>query len=133
MKTQTDDAAPALYQARLFRIAKEYKKYKLGLRDIAADVGLSVTTVRDALAGNALKLDALWKLAKYFEIPWIALFDIDRKLAVDLVKDPDNNSGYAWRGRYLGFEITAVAPDLVTPVPALGDGGEKGIIGKLII
>lgn len=125
MKNRTDDAAPALYQARLLRIAKDKKKYRLGLRDIAADVGLSVTTVRDALAGNALKLDALWKLAKYFEIPWIALFDIDRKLTVGLVKDPDNDSGYRWRDKYQGFEITAVAPDLATPVPALGDGGEK--------
>jgi transcriptional regulator with XRE-family HTH domain len=123
MKTQTDEAGPELYQARLFRIAKDRKKYRLGFRDIAAEVGLSVTTVRDALAGNALKLDALWKLARYFDIPWLALFDIDRKLTVDLVKDPDADRYFC---KYLGFEITGASPDLVTPDPALGSQAERG-------
>jgi len=119
-----DEPAPAIYRADLLRIAKQKKKYKLGFRDIAAATNLSVGTVRDALDGTASKLEALWKLSRYFEIPWIALFDVDRKLRVELKKDRDAEKS-VFGSRYNGFEIIGVAPDFTTPFPASSADADK--------
>lgn len=120
-----DEPAPAIYRADLLRIAKQKKQYRLGFRDIAAATNLSVGTVRDALDGTASKLEALWKLSRYFEIPWIALFDVDRKLRIELKTEPKDFEGMRFHSIYAGFEIVGVAPDFTTPFPASSADADK--------
>lgn len=116
------DVAPILYRADILRLAKARKNYRLGFRDIAAATSLSVNTVRDALDGNASKIEALWKLCRYFEIPWIALFDVDKKLTV-ILKERTRGDGLSLGSSYNGFEITAA--DFATPETASPSGTGK--------
>jgi transcriptional regulator with XRE-family HTH domain len=90
-KMAEDDAPPFIYRNDLFRRAKSARSW-LGFREIAAATNLSANTVQQAFEGNASKLETLWKLSRYFGIPWIALFDLDRKLTV---KEKRNNDGPA--------------------------------------
>lgn len=113
-----DEGGPILYRADLLNAAKKAKGYKIGFRDIAAATGLSVSTVCSAFDGNASKLESLWKLCRFFNIPWIALFDVDKKLTVEIDrKARPGNSLYLAAHEYIGLRIAAVDPTIVTPKP----------------
>jgi transcriptional regulator with XRE-family HTH domain len=117
-KQTTDVEAPKLYRHKLLQQAK-YDRYGLGLRDIARYTHLSVNSVSDALDGKATKIETLWKLCRFFEIPWIALFDLDRKLTVERKKNPKYEPDVFLSGKYTtGYEITAGLAELATPDPA---------------
>lgn len=75
-----DEGPPPMYRADLFFKARNLSKTAHEFRNIAATTGLSVNTIRLAIDGNAAKLDTLWILAKFFEIDWLQLFDVDRRL-----------------------------------------------------
>lgn len=78
-----DDAAadPPLYRSDLFRKAKPQSG--VDFRNAAARCGISVNTFRDVLAGDATKLAPIAAVAKYFGIPWLAVFDVDRRLVFE--------------------------------------------------
>lgn len=57
--------------------------YEIEFRKLAEQTKLSVGTIRQALDGNASKLDSLWILAKFFNIPWLQLFDVEKRFEFD--------------------------------------------------
>lgn len=106
----SEQPPPFVYRYDLFRRVQNGRYgrnvSRLGVREIAADCKLSVRTVTEALKGNASKIETLWKLSKYFGVPWLLLFDIDRKLMSDIKDDGT------------GFIFTFLDP--ATPGKALG-------------
>lgn len=86
-----EDFPKDLYRSDLFRRVQNTRYgsnvSKLGVREIAADTGLAVGTVTDALKGNASKVDTLWKLSRYFGVPWFLLFDVDGKYLCEVLED----------------------------------------------
>jgi hypothetical protein len=74
-----DRPAPPLYRADLFKKAKA-ARYSIGYREIADLTRLSVNTVRDVVDGQASKIDSIYIVARFFGIPWLDLFDVDREL-----------------------------------------------------
>ena len=77
LRQSPDEVAPIVYRADLLRVAKG-KCYGTGFRDLAGYTGLSVNTIREAFDGNATKIGPLYRLAKWFDIPWVLMFDVDR-------------------------------------------------------
>ncbi len=72
---------PPMYRADLLRAARNQDQSSNSeFRNLAAALSLSVNTIRDAMAGNATKIETLWILARHFEIPWLQLFDNNNQL-----------------------------------------------------
>lgn len=69
--------APELYRSDLLREAN--RKRGAGFRHMSKITGLSHNTIGKAFDGYSTKLDVLWKLANYFEIPWPQLFNVKAK------------------------------------------------------
>lgn len=76
-----DELGPPLYRADLLKQAKH--KRGASYEQLADFTGLAKNTVRDAIEGRASKLDPLFILAKYFDVPWLRLFDVDDELSFD--------------------------------------------------
>jgi hypothetical protein len=106
-----DTTKPLMYRYDLFQRAKRERYAEI--RTLAGYVELAPNTVRDVLDGNASKLENIWKVANHFRIPWLAIFDIDRKLTVE----------YDGEGRE--YVITAGLDGPATPIAALGSRGVK--------
>lgn len=81
-----------LYRVDLFTRAKNAmigeNVGQLGVRQIAQETKLSANIVQDALNGKATKIATLWKLAKYFGVDWLQLFDVDVRLSYEDREDP---------------------------------------------
>jgi transcriptional regulator with XRE-family HTH domain len=111
-----DDAPPMLYRRDLLKRAK-HAIYGLGFRDIARATNLSVNTVQQAFDGDAAKVTTLWVLARYFGIPWLALFDLEKKISIDKPALPPVPAGTIDLGngrdpkRYV---IVAVDPSIIS-------------------
>lgn len=87
---------PPMYRADLLRQARLGRRktltgslenygrgHEIEFRTLADLTKLSVGTIRQALDGNAAKLDSLWILANFFGIPWLELFDVEKRLQFD--------------------------------------------------
>lgn len=124
-RDRIDPDAPAAkpYRFSLFGVAKTAKRNGEGFREIAARTGLSVNTVRDAFAGQCVKIDTLKTLADYYAIPWAALFDLDGIFTIDIKRRAGIGTAV---GSYEGLYIKSVdldkigGPDLATPEKASG-------------
>jgi transcriptional regulator with XRE-family HTH domain len=134
-----EDVPAVLYRKDLLKRAK-HARYGLGFRDIATATNLAPNTVQDAFDGKAAKLSTLWALARYFGIPWIALFDLDRKITIDKPAPLELKTGITPGTIYLGsdpkrYVIVAVDPSIIsdesprleppTPRKALRTKGKK--------
>ena len=117
--------APKPYRAGLFQNAKSQKRDGEGFREIAAKTGLSVNTVRDAFAGQCVKIDTLKTLADYYAIPWAALFDLDGIFTIGVATKTER-IGLREFDVYAGLYIKSVdldkigGPDPATPEKASG-------------
>lgn len=79
MPKQTDK--PKLYRYELFIQAKRrFYRPELRFDDIATRTGLASNTVQAAFKGRAAKLETLKILADFFEIDWLSLFDVEKRL-----------------------------------------------------
>ncbi len=91
LATRAEPAPRETYRAELFRRVQNTRYgsnvSRLGVREIAADTNLSVGTITDALKGKATKVETLWKLSRYFGVPWFLLFDIDRRYLCQVTED----------------------------------------------
>lgn len=77
--------APPAYNYNAFRkgtkaAADLHRSGYTDYRNVAADTGLSVNTVRDALGGRAVKFEPLFILADYYGVDPLRLFDVDGRL-----------------------------------------------------
>lgn len=82
IQAQSDTPPAILYRKDLLHKAKRFGRgMERGYRDIAAATDLAPGTVQKAFDGDASKLDVLRKLAEYFDIDWLELFDVDRRLS----------------------------------------------------
>lgn len=133
-RDRTDPDAPAAkpYRAGLFTAAKNAKGFFEGFRDIAALTGLSVNTIRDAFAGQCVKIDTLKTLADFYNIPWIALFDLDGAFTVVKKIESKEFEGSIFGNLYAGLVIEFVdvgkltgITDLATPEKASGSKAGK--------
>lgn len=89
MTKQIDMPPPDLYRADLLKQAiRKRAEATPGLnangtrdfRGLADETGLSVNTIRQAIDGNAPKIETLKILADRLGIAWVELFDVDREL-----------------------------------------------------
>lgn len=95
-----DMPPPILYRVDLLRLAK--RNSILGFRDIAGYTRLAVMTVTQAFEGNATKIATIYKLADFFGIPWVAMFDTQRKLRV--IPSPDKTGFVIADGTLIGSQ-----------------------------
>lgn len=109
-KIENEIGPPTLYRSELFRKMKNVRVGsnvgQLGDREIADGCRLSVGTVRAALQGSAVRIDTLWKMSRYFGIPWALVWDVDKRFTWEILED--------------GTGIAAH----ITPDSASGTGGE---------
>jgi hypothetical protein len=99
MTTQTKQRPPAkaakpdtpirFYRFDLFQKAKD--DAAISFADLSAKTGLAKQTVQDVINGDAVKLDAVYMLAKHFRIDWLELFDVDRRIRHGNLAGPKRN------------------------------------------
>ena len=83
-----DAARRGVWEHLKFRIPTEF-------RNLADRTDLSVNTVRSVCDGTATKLDPIKRVADFFGVPWILLFDVDRRLSWD----PDEGLSLQFTGQ----------------------------------
>jgi transcriptional regulator with XRE-family HTH domain len=113
----------SFYNDRLFRLVQGHRigdnVSRLGVRQISDETGLAVGTVNAAINGKATKIDTLWTLARYFDIPWILLFDLNASIPFEVKEDEAT-----------GFRrVVIAAADPATPEPASRSPKAKQAIG----
>jgi hypothetical protein len=80
-----EDVPPELYRADLFRKIKAQRygeRGSLTLTEIAADCELSINTVKGILDGNGSKIESIFRIARYFGVPWLAVFDVGKRFTL---------------------------------------------------
>lgn len=99
-----EQAPPPLYRAEILRAAKRGRRdleslwpaapkdrrhpYGVEIRNLAEYTKLSSGTVQAALRGDASKIETIKVLADFFGIPWLMLFDVDKRLEFDGAGNP---------------------------------------------
>lgn len=86
MKTQTQKlktaqapaAIPTFYRVDLFKRAKKASKHSLF--DLSIETGLAINTVKAVVDGCSSNLIAIHKVATFYRIDWLDLFDVENRL-----------------------------------------------------
>lgn len=67
-------AGSGLYRSELLR--QKFNAAGGDYRNTAALIGIAVNTLRDAIDGNASKIQVLFQIANHWNIPWKSLFEV---------------------------------------------------------